>query len=166
MFLKYKEGGGRWVKFPSPRKNKLSKSPPSKHLLVFKTSSTRRQHVFSVTIIRLPRRLEDVLQRRLEEVLKTSLRPLARHLQDVFKTSWKTKNCYAEDVFKKSWRHVLKTSWRHVLKTFWRRLGGKQNVYWGYLYLTNPNVYLTNLYFTNPYLTHLRRIQSVLLRTQ
>ena len=87
----------------------------------------RLQHVFSVTILRLPRRFEDVL-----------------------KTSWKTKNCYAED--------VLKTSWRHY--------GDKQNTYWGYLYLTNLNVYLTNLYFTNLYLTNLRRIQNALIRTQ
>ena len=114
-------------------------------------SSRRLQHVFSVTILRLPRRLEDVL-----------------------KTSWKTKNCYAEDVLKTSWRHVLKTSWRHVLKmswrhvlkTSWRHYGDKQNTYWGYLYLTNLNVYLTNLYLTNLYLTNLRWIQNALLRTQ
>ena len=104
-------------------------------------------------------------------------------LQDVFKTfsemsstrlqrktkNWKTKNCYAEDVFKTSWRHILKTSWRHVLKTSSRRLGGKQNVYWGYLYLTNLNVYifdLSNLYLTNLYLTNLKRIQNALIRTQ
>ena len=43
------------------------------------------QHIFSVTILGLPRRLEDVL--------KTFSRPLERHLKDVFKTSWKTKNC-------------------------------------------------------------------------
>ena len=72
---------------------------------------------------------------------------------------------------------VLKTSSRHILKTTStrlqrnnfsssRRLGGKQNVYWGYLYLTNLNVYLTNLYLTNLYLTNLRWIQNVLLRTQ
>ena len=79
-------------------------------------------------------------------------------LQDFFKTSWKTKHCYAEDVLKTSWRHVLKTSWRHC--------GGKQNTYWGYLYLTNLNVYLTNLYFTNQYLTILRRVQIALIRTQ
>ena len=87
---------------------------PSKHLLVLKTSWRRLQdmswrslqHVFSVTILRLPRRLEDVF--------KTS----ARRLQDVFKTSWKTKNCYVEDVFKTSWRHVLKKSWRHNLRRF------------------------------------------------
>ena len=61
---------------------------PSKHLLVF-----------SVTIFRLLRRLEDVLQIRLEDLLKTS---------------WKTKNCYAEHVLKTSWRHVLKKSWRQT----------------------------------------------------
>ena len=44
-------------------------------------SSTRLQHVFSVTIFRLPRRVEDV-----------------------FKTSWKTSNCYAEDVLMTSSR--------------------------------------------------------------
>ena len=89
--------------------------------------------------------------------------------QDVLKTSCKTKNCYAEDVFKTSWRHVLKTSWRDVLKTYWRhtlktssrRLGGKQNFYWWYLYLTNLNVYLTNLCFTNLYLTNLGRMRHL-----
>ena len=148
----------------SPNKNSISKLP-SKHLLVFNTSwrrlgdiSWRRlQHTSSVTMFRLPRRLEDVLK-------------ISR------KTFWKTKNCYAEDVFKTSWRHVLKTSWRHVLKTSWRHAlkiswryilktswrhhGRKQNTYWGYLYLANLNVYLTNLYFTNLYVTNLRWIQN------
>ena len=62
------------------------------NFLSSKTSSTRLQHVFSVTIFRLRRRLQDVL-----------------------KTSWKTKNCYAKDVLKTSWRHVLKTSWRRLV---------------------------------------------------
>ena len=57
------------------------------------------QDVFSVTIFRFLRRLQDVLR-------------------DVYKTSWKTKNCYAEG--------ALKTSSRHVLKTFWRRLEDQQ----------------------------------------
>ena len=35
---------------------------PSKHLLVFKTSWRRLQHVFSVTILCLPRRFEDVFK--------------------------------------------------------------------------------------------------------
>ena len=89
---------------------------------VFKTCLA----IFSVTIFRLPRRLEDVLKTSCKYVLKTSWRHLARRLEDVLKTSWKTKNCYAEDVLKTSWRHVLKTSWRHVLKTSSRRLGNKQ----------------------------------------
>ena len=82
----------------------------------------------------------------LEDVLKTSWR-------HVLKTSWK-------HVLETSWRHVLKMSWRHILKTSWRHYGDKQNTYWGYLYLTNLNVYLTNLY-----LTILRRIQNALSRT-
>ena len=86
------------------------------------------QDVFSITIFRLPRRLQDVFQKRLQGVFKmssqdvfktfsrrfqnvlarlffktTSRRRLAtmsrRHLQDVFKTSCKTKKCYTEDVF-------------------------------------------------------------------
>ena len=70
------------------------------------------------------------------------------------------KKHYAEDVFKTSWIHVLKTFWRHVLKAASRRLGDKQNVYRGYLYLTNLNTYLANLLVTNLYLTNLRQIQN------
>ena len=69
-------------------------------VFTFKTcleSWRRLQNVFSVTISGLPRCLEDVLQIRLEDVLKTS---------------WKTKNCYAEDILKTSWRYVLNTSSR------------------------------------------------------
>ena len=75
---------------------------------VFKTclqdmSSRRPQDAFSVTIFRLPRRLQDVF---------------ATLLQGVFKKLWKTKYCYAE--------YVLKTSSRHVLKTCSRRLEDQQ----------------------------------------
>ena len=78
------------------------KDRPSKHLLVLKTSWRRLQdmfwrrlqYVFSVTISRLPRRLEDVLQRCFEDVLKTSCKTSWKRLQDILKTSWKTKNCY------------------------------------------------------------------------
>ena len=113
----------------------------------------------------------------LQDVLKTSSTRLQhsnfrssktswRGLEDVFKTSPKTssrrlgrrKIVNAEDVFK--------TSWRHILRTSSRCLGGKQNFYWWYLYLTNLNVYLTNLRFTNLYLKNLRRIQNASLRTQ
>ena len=116
--------------------SECQKFQPSKHLLVLKTSSRRLQRVFSVIVLRLLRRLEDVLQKLLEDVLKTCL-------QDVLKT------CF-EDVLKMSWRHVLKTSWKHY--------GEKQNTYWWYLYLTN-------LYLTSLHLTILRRIQNALRRT-
>ena len=145
----------RLTNYISSSKANVLENHPSKRLLVLKTSSTRLQdmswrrlqHVFSVTVLRLPRRLEDVLKKSC-------------------KTSWKTKNCYAEDVLKTSWRHDLKTSWRHILKTSWRHYGEKQNTYWGYLYLKNLNMYLTNLYFTNLYLTILKPIQNKLIRSQ
>ena len=72
---------------------------------------------------------------------------------------------YAVDVLKTSWRLVFKMFGRHILKTSWRHYGKKRNTYWGHLYLTNLNVYLTYLYFTNLYLTILRRIQNALIRT-
>ena len=114
-------------------------------------SSRRLQDVFSITIFRLPRRLEDISQ-------------------EVLRTSWKTKNCYAENVLKTSWRHVLKTSSRHVLKIPWKRLGDKQMFTWGYVFNhglpANLNQYLTNLYLINLYFTNLRRIRNALIRTQ
>ena len=83
-------------------------------------------------------------------------------LEDVLKKSWRR----LEDM---SWRRLKymswKMSWRHVLKTSWRHYGHKQNTYWGYLYLTNLNAYLTNLYLTNLHLIILRRIQNALSRT-
>ena len=92
---------------------------PSKHFLVLKTYSTRLQRnnftSFKTSWRRLAKMSWNVLQRRVEDVLKKSW----RRLQDVFQKSWKTKNCYAGDVFKMFWRHFLKTSWRHVLKTLW-----------------------------------------------
>ena len=96
----------------------------SKHLLVWKSSSRRLQdmsgrclqHVFSVTTLRLPRRL-----------------------QDFFKTSWKTKNCYAKDVLKTSWRH-----YGDKQNTYWGyRYLTNLNVYLTNLYFTN--LYLTIL---------------------
>ena len=138
----------------------------------------RLQHVFSAPIFRLPRRLEDVLQIRLEDisqdVLKTSWRRLGRQKIVTLKTSWRRledilKTCL-EDVLKTCLQDVLKTSWRHVLKMSWRRLGNKQIVYWGYVFNPvlpeNLNQYLTNLYLINLYFTNLRRIQNALIRTQ
>ena len=104
----------------------------------------------------------------LYSVFKTSSRyALETSSRHVFKlSSRQVFRTPSRHVFKTSSRHVFKTSSRHVFKTSWRRLGDKQNVYWGYLYLTNLNVYLTNLCFTNLYLTNLRRIQNASLRTQ
>ena len=73
----------------------------------------RRQDVFSVTILRLQRRLA-----------KTFWRRLGRRKIFPLKTSWR-------HVLKTSWRHVFKMSWRHILKTSWRHYGEKQNTYWG-----------------------------------
>ena len=124
------------------------------------------------------RRLEDMSWRLLQQnnflSSKTSWRHLAIRLEDVLEEEkllrWRRlqdglKICL-EDVLKTcheaSWRHILKMFLRHVLKTSSRRLGDKQNIYWGYLYLTNLNVY----HFTNLYLTNLRQIQNALFRTQ
>ena len=104
---------------------------------------------------RLWRRLQDMKTwRRLQHVLSVTIFCLSRRLYDVLKTSHKT-----------SWRDLgrremvtMKTSWRHVFKTSVRRFGNKENVYWGYRYLTNLNLYLTSLYFINMYLTNLWRI--------
>ena len=120
---------------------------PSKHLLVFKTSwrhlqdmSWRRlQHVFSVTILRLPRRLEDVL--------KTFSRPLARRLQDVL-----------EDEKLLRWRRLEDVL--EINKIFTRISVLIHGL------LRNLNQYLTNLYLTNLYFTNLRRIQNALMKTQ
>ena len=99
-------------------------------------SCRRLQHVFIITIFRLPKCLEDVW--------KTFCKTFWRRLEDVLEGE---KLLRWRRVLKTSWRNVLKMSWRHVLKTSWRHYGGKQNVSWQYLYLINPNVYLTNLCF-------------------
>ena len=89
----------------SSQSNTSPKHLPSKHLLVLKTSWRRfqdmswrhLQHVFSVTILRLPRRLEDVKLlhwRRLEDMPWRCLEDMSwRRLEDILKT------CF-EDVLK------------------------------------------------------------------
>ena len=64
----------------------------------------RLQHVFSVTIFCLPRRLKDVLKRFswcLEDVLEDEKLLRWRRLES-------------------SWGHSSKTSWKHALKMSWR----------------------------------------------
>ena len=101
---------------------------PSKHFVclqdVFKMSSKRYQDMPSI-------RLQDMLSRRLQDVFSITIFRLPIRLEDVFKTSsrricktsWKTKNCYAEDMLKTSSRHGFKTSWRPT------------NVCWDYCYI-------------------------------
>ena len=60
------------------------------------------------------RRLQNVLTRRLEDVLKTSW----RLLENVLKTS---SRCF-EDVFTRRLQNVFKTFWRRLDKTSWIRL--------------------------------------------
>ena len=89
--------------------NSMSTFPPN-----ICWSWRRLQHVFSVTILRLPRRLEDVLNTSWRRLAKT----FWRRLEDVLKTSCKT-----------SWRRLgrrkivtLKTSWSRLEDMSWRRL--------------------------------------------
>ena len=103
-------------------KRKMERLYPSKHLLVLKMSwrrlqdmSCRRlQHVFSVTIFRLPKCLEDVL--------KAFSRPLARLLEDIFKTSLRRLVRRKIVTLKTSSRHLEDLPWRHLEDISWRRL--------------------------------------------
>ena len=102
------------------------------------------QNIFSVTIFCL----EGILRRCLEDFLKTSCKP-----------SWRSLGRPKIVMLKTSSRCLEDMSWKRLEDMSWRRLGDKQNVYWGYLYLTN-------LYLTNLYLTNLRWIQKTLISTQ
>ena len=53
----------------------------------------RLQNVLSVTIFRLPRRFEDVLQMRLKDVLEDEKLLRWRRLEDVLKMSWGQTKC-------------------------------------------------------------------------
>ena len=77
--------------------------------VLVKTYWRRLQDVFSVTFFCLPRRLEDIIARRLAN---TSWRRFRKtYCKYVLKTSWRRlqevledEKCCAEDVFKTSWR--------------------------------------------------------------
>ena len=82
---------------------------PSKHFLFSKTSWRRLEEVFSVTILHLPRRLQDVFARPLPKMS-------SRLLQDAFKTS-------SQGVFKTFSRRLRLERQKIVtLKTSSRRL--------------------------------------------
>ena len=72
---------------------KVSKLCSQQTFVLVKTYWRRLENVFSVTIFCLPRRLEDIIARRLAN---TSWRRLEDVLED--------EKCYAEDVFKTSCR--------------------------------------------------------------
>ena len=102
------------VKCSPPRNNSVAKfflpwklQHPSKHLLVFRTSWIRLQHVFSLTILRLPRRLEEVLKTSWRRLAKTSSIRLGRQKIVMLKTSSRP----LEDM---SWRLLEGISWRRL----------------------------------------------------
>ena len=118
----------------------------------FQVLSWRRlQLVFSVTIICLPRHIQDVLKTSCKYVLKKSWRRLDDILQNVLKTSWKTKNCYSEDVLKTS---HSKTKCLLGISVSDHSL------------LANLHQYLADLYPINLFFKNLRWIQNALIRTQ
>ena len=149
-------------------RNLEQSSKPRKHLLVFKTSWRRLQDMFwrclqyvlSVTIFRLPKRLEDVLQKRLEEVLKTSCNTSKRRFKDVLQDVW-------EDEKLLRWRRLEDMSWRRLEDMSWRQTKCLQGISVSkHGLLKNLHQHLTNLYLTNLCFTNLRRIQNALIRTQ
>ena len=128
----------------------------SQDLLVFKTSWRLLHHVFSVTIFRLPRCLQDVLQICLEDLwkisLKTSWRRLRRRKIFTLITSWRS----LEDMSWKRPEDVLETKKKSLLEISVSNHG----------LLTNLENYVTNLYLANLYLTNLRWIRNALIRIQ
>ena len=109
------------------------------------------QDVFSITIFCLSRRLENVLQIRLEDVLKASRKTFWRRLGRRKIVLLKTCSRRLDDVLKTPWR---KTKCLLAISASNHGL------------LTNINHYVTNLYLTSLYFTNLRRIQNALIRTR
>ena len=128
----------------------------SQDLLVFKTSWRRLHHVFSVTVFRLPRRLQGVLQICLEDLwktyLKTSWRRLRRRKTFTLITSWRS----LEDMSWKRPEDVSETKKESLLEISVSNHG----------LLTNLENYVTNLYLANLFLTNLGWIRNALIRIQ
>ena len=94
---------------------------PSKYFLFSKTSSRRLEDVFSITLFRLPRRLEDVFKTYLQYVFQKRLQGVFKmSSQDVFKTfSRRFQNVLARLFFKTTSRRRLATmSRRHLQDVF------------------------------------------------
>ena len=93
----------------------------------------RLQQVFSIRMLRLPRRLEDVLK----ISCKTSWRCLVRQKIVTLKTSWryvlKTSSTHLQRnnlSLPRRLEDVLKLSWRRLAKTIWRHLGRRKIITW------------------------------------
>ena len=122
----------------------------------------RLQHFFSVTTLRLPRRLQDVLRRRLEHVFKTFSRTLARRLQDILEDEKLLRWIRPQDVFKTCLEDVLKTYLEDVFKT-----SLSQTKFSLAISVSNKSKCVSNKsLFHKLYLRNLRRIQNASLRTQ
>ena len=122
---------------------------PSKYFLFSKTSSRRLEDVFSVTIFRFPRRLQDffktclqdVFRRRLQNVLKSLQNVFARSLQNVSKTSSRR----FQDVFNTCFYDVFfNTFSKRCLQYFFT----KTNVSWGLIQIAfkTARIYLERLW--------------------
>ena len=88
---------------------------------------------------------------RLGDVLKTSCKTPWRHFKTISRRLWRRKIVTLETswrhALKTVWKDVLKICWRYVLKKSWRHYGDKQNIYSGYLYLTNiSQIYIWQFY--------------------
>ena len=128
----------------------------SQDLLVFKTSWRRLHHVFSVTIFRLPRCLQDVLQICLEDLWKTYLKTSWRRLRRRKIFTLITSSRSLEDMSWKRPEDVLETKKESLLEISVSNHG----------LLTNLENYVTNLYLANLYLTNLGWIRNALIRIQ
>ena len=110
----------------------------------------RLQHFLSVTIFRLPRRLEDISQ----DVLQDEKLLRWRRLEDFLKT-------YLEGVLKACLEYVLKTCLANIFKMSWRQKK------WGYLYLTNLNVCVSNKSIFHKSISDESKVNpKLLIRTQ
>ena len=107
----------------------------SKYIETIQQTFVGLQDVFSVTIFRLPTRLEDVLK----TSRITSWRRLGWRKTVTMKTYWRR----LEDM---SWRRLEYMSWRRLEDMSWKHLQDvlETKKKWGYLYLTNLNVCFSN----------------------
>ena len=147
-------------KLKSPNKRRFSYEELTQQTFfglqyVLKTSSTRLQHNNFLSSKTSWRRLEDILQIRLENVFRA-----------LCEMSWRRLGRRKIVTLKASWRRLQDMSWRgledvlEINKMFTRISVLIHGL------LRNLNQSLSNLYLTGLYFTNLRRIQNALIRTQ